>query len=161
MHKVLTTAALLALPLPAAPQALDPGSVVSVRLERSACFGTCPVYSLLVSRDGTLAWRGVAHVDARGERTGKVAADEFALIAAAAAHVRFLALRDHYAAKSDGCTELWTDHGSIRITLQSTGGTKSVQYYLGCKGPAELRRIAWLADTIDEMTSSAQWIGAR
>ena len=92
---------------------------------------------------------------------GTLTPADFALLSAAVIRVKFQSLRDNYSSPKDGCTETWTDHPSILITVEAKTWTKSVDYYEGCRGPSGLRRIAWLADTIDEITSSTQWIEGR
>ena len=156
---ILVTALVLSSNAPA--EALDPGTVVSVRLERTACLGTCPQYSLVASRDGTLSYRGTEHVKTRGERVGAIAQKSFSQIEAAVAQVKFLSFKDSYVSKEDGCTEVWTDQPSVKITLQLISGEKSVFHYMGCQGLAETNRIDWLANAIDELAQSSQWVGSR
>jgi hypothetical protein len=140
---------------------LDPASVVSIRLERSACYGTCPVYSVAASRVGTLLYSGTEHVKVRGARASKIDERDFAFLATAASHIHFMSLRDRYASETDGCKEVWTDNPSVKIALQLAGRSKTVSYYMGCRGLAEASRISWFADTIDEMAHSSQWVRER
>jgi hypothetical protein len=150
---------LLASPLIARSVELDLTSVVSVQLERTACFGTCPSYVLTASRSGTVTFNGNDHVKTKGDHKGKISQNDFHFLAEAVSRVQFLTFRQSYASKADGCTELWTDSPSIRITVQLTDQTKSVVYYTGCRGPNELSHLSWLADTVDEVTQSQNWVG--
>ncbi len=161
MHKLFILVAVHVLSSHAVAEEMDPRSVVSVRLERTECFGSCPVYALVASRDGTLFYRGTDHVKARGERVGEITQKDFSQLADAAAQVKFLSFSDHYVSKADGCTEVWTDHPSVKITLRFTSGEKSVEHYMGCKGLAEASRVDWLAKTIDELAQTSQWVGPR
>jgi hypothetical protein len=50
---------------------LSPGVVrdIEITLERGMCFGTCPVYSVSLFGNGTIAWMGEMYVEAAGNRT--------------------------------------------------------------------------------------------
>lgn len=61
------------LPLPEAP--LD---TLRIRLERGACFEDCPVYSVELSGDGHVVYRGVDFVDVVGEHRYQVPRDAVA-----------------------------------------------------------------------------------
>jgi hypothetical protein len=41
-----------------------------VTLERTACFGTCPVYKVAIDADGAVRWRGEANVAHKGRARG-------------------------------------------------------------------------------------------
>jgi hypothetical protein len=43
-----------------------------VKLERTVCFGDCPVYEIAIDGGGRVQWIGHAHVAALGHRQGKV-----------------------------------------------------------------------------------------
>jgi uncharacterized protein DUF6438 len=67
MKIVLAAAVLVALGEPAAarPQRL----VVS--LERTACFGACPVYTVAIYDDASVRWQGKANVARKGSARGR------------------------------------------------------------------------------------------
>ena len=54
-----------------APEVVDPpaGTAVIAQLDRGACFGPCPVYSLTVFADGTVIYDGTTHVKVTGRRS--------------------------------------------------------------------------------------------
>src|SRR5689334_20755172 len=43
-----------------------------VKVEHTACFGTCPVYTLVIDGAGRVEWTGQANVATMGRRVGKV-----------------------------------------------------------------------------------------
>ncbi len=45
---------------------LAAANVQKITLERGACFGSCPGYTLTLTADGTLTYRGEAHTQRRG-----------------------------------------------------------------------------------------------
>lgn len=61
---------------PAAPVASRGG--FKVKLERTACMGACPTYSLVIHADGRVDWDGHANVLAFGQRRGRVTPEEIA-----------------------------------------------------------------------------------
>lgn len=60
-----------------------PGPTLVVSLERTACFGACPQYSVSLYRDGIVAYEGVRFVKVRGKRMARLTPEE-----AAARHSR-------------------------------------------------------------------------
>lgn len=46
------------------------GGILSVKVERGPCEGTCPIYRVVLRRDGTATWFGERFVDPVGERAG-------------------------------------------------------------------------------------------
>jgi len=132
--------------------------LLSVRLDRSDCFVQCPVYSVVAFKDGSIAFNGIKNVRARGTHEAKLTHRDFLFLAAAVRQLDFVSLRERYSLPEDGCKELWTDQPMLRIAVTSGSGTKSVAYYTGCKGPSVPSRLGWLADTIDELTATSQWI---
>src|SRR5690606_14256171 len=44
-------------------------NTIALSLSRTACFGTCPVYTLTVYQDGTVVYEGENHVDMTGIQT--------------------------------------------------------------------------------------------
>lgn len=62
-------------PRPAAPESPAPpraGPPLEISLERSPCFGTCPVYKLAIRDDGRIDWLGREHVAALGARSRRI-----------------------------------------------------------------------------------------
>jgi hypothetical protein len=65
------------------PPVVEPpsGTPVVAQLDRGACFGACPVYSVVVYGDGTVIYAGETHVKVTGRRSrklGKPALDQIA-----------------------------------------------------------------------------------
>jgi hypothetical protein len=46
--------------------------VTEIGLERTACFGTCPVYTVILKSDGTVRYTGEEYVAHKGTRTGRI-----------------------------------------------------------------------------------------
>ena len=50
-----------------------PAHKLTVKLQRTPCFGRCPTYTLLVHGDGRIEWDGAEHVAAVGHRERRLA----------------------------------------------------------------------------------------
>jgi len=136
----------------------------AIELERSACFGTCPAYSLRLQADGSV------QLQDHGSRSrpagqppvvhqGQFPAAELARIQAQLQALQFMQLNERYATVQDGCAAVATDFPSLRITAHYGAQTKSVRYYQGCHGLALGAQLSQLATLIDEVGQSRQWLG--
>jgi hypothetical protein len=59
------------------PRGAGDHGISELGIERSARFGRCPVYTFIVSNDGTFRYTDVSYVDHMGEFTGTVPVQEF------------------------------------------------------------------------------------
>src|SRR4051812_48338248 len=46
-----------------------------ISMERTPCYGTCPVYTILVSGDGAVSFDGRTHVLKTGKATARISGD--------------------------------------------------------------------------------------
>jgi len=130
-----------------------------ISLQRTTCYGTCPAYSVVIRSDGHVIFKGQKFVSAIGMRTSQIPISDLQLLSIALKRISFDGLASSYATSEDGCKEVWTDNPSLTIELRHKNSKKIVNYYLGCRGLPILGRLAWLADTIDEVAQTSQWIG--
>jgi hypothetical protein len=118
-----------------------------ISLERTPCFGTCPVYKLTVHSDGKVEYEGKEYVKEKGSRSSKIDQKLFLRLMKKVDAIGFFKLNDRYEGR---VTDLPT-----RITTVTKGDvSKTVRNYYG--GPKGLRDLEQL---IDEVTNSAQWTG--
>jgi hypothetical protein len=73
--------------------------------------------------------------------------------------MNFASLLEHYRSEKDGCTSIATDNPSVEIVVARGEIKNSVFYYYGCSGVPVAAQIISLANTIDEVTRTKQWIG--
>lgn len=127
-----------------------------IQLERTPCFGSCPVYSLRIKGDGETEFTGTANVKVMGTLHSHVSLDSVRLLFDRAEQMHFFELNDGYESVkiNDSVIEMVTDLPGRRITLSHAGRTKSVYDYYG--GPPELRQ---LAEEIDRVANASQWVG--
>lgn len=133
----------------------------AIRIERTSCFGWCPSYSLTIRANGEVEYEGKSDVAVKGLRRGVVSKLDIIFLFEAAERLKFKSLQDQYEGVKDGCKEVWTDLPSIVITFDAGEFKKNIRYYMGCRGMVILERIAWFADTVDEVGQVSQWTGPR
>lgn len=129
--------------------------ITTITLERTPCFGTCPVYQLTIHRSGRVEYEGKDHVREKGIRTGKISAEDFNKLAKKIDEINFFHLNQRYDGKNpDGTGVTVTDLPTRKIAVTRDGRTKTVENYF--RGPRGLKEFE---DLIDELTKSARWVG--
>jgi hypothetical protein len=125
-------------------------SDLSITLERTMCFGTCPVYSLTLSGDGTVVYEGKDFVKIKGIQKSRVSPQKIAGLLDLFKNADFLHLKDRYD------TVDVTDFPSAITSLRIQGDIKRVVHY---QGDHSAPKALWdLEDKIDEIANSKQWI---
>lgn len=102
------------------PKSVNKGD--SVRLFRSACFGTCPVYEVTVSEDGDVTWKSLAYVAATGVRRSHIDPRTARALIQQFLDPKFWALCGNY---SSGIT----DNPTTEIEVHIGGRSKTVSNY--------------------------------
>ena len=131
---------------PAAATVAGDSTVPVATLERTPCFGTCPVYQVELRRDGTARYRGGEHAPRQGEFEGKVPLYAYALLCAAADDLGLEGMQGRYAAD-------WTDDENVAIEWEREGRTGRVLDYARQAPPAFQAYRA----LFDELASQIEW----
>lgn len=135
-----------AAPVPAAPLA-----GLRVAIERTACFGSCPIYRVELTGDGKLRWVGKRFVGTIGEAERTVPPEVVARVVRAIERAQFATLADRYDDRGV------TDQPSAIVTFEASGAAKRVSHYHGdLSAPA---RLSILEDQLDLLLDTARWIG--
>jgi hypothetical protein len=140
---VLLRPAILCLALFSLSAAPEP---VVITLERTACYGTCPDYTLRVTGDGAVTYEGRRFVRLVGKATAKISPEAVRALVAEFERMHYFDLEDKY---TGGITDLPTTTTSIRIGSRF----KQVVDYYGA--PPALRE---LEARIDEVAGSKRWV---
>jgi hypothetical protein len=128
-------------------------SDVVITLERTMCYGTCPVYKLVVQGDGLVSYDGEYFVKVIGYQTATVNKGQMRKLLIEFKKARYFALNDRY--DSYDCTCMPDTITSLTIL----GRTKSVFHYHGdCSAPKRLTR---LEDAIDRIVGTDRWVKLR
>jgi hypothetical protein len=127
---------------------------VSVTLKRMACYGTCPVYSVVIHGNGLVEYLGELNVDIPGDQTGRIPPEKLIDLLRDFEDIHFFDLQDKY---SEGCT----DQPTTIISILVDGKTKEVRnYFGGCEGAKSGPQVdlARLAEQIDKAAGSVRWV---
>jgi (2Fe-2S) ferredoxin len=124
---------------------------VRLTLERTACFGVCPVYTVTIYADGTVIYEGTNFVDITGKQTANIGPETVDRIVAIFAEAGYFTWEDEYTQM------LVTDLPSAITSVTHEGETKRIVRYEGDDtAPIEL---PYLERWIDEIASTSQWVG--
>ncbi|MFC1947461.1 DUF6438 domain-containing protein [Chloroflexota bacterium] len=123
---------------------------VKITLERTECYGFCPVYTLTILGDGTVIYDGKDHVQTLGMI--EITIDEAKIEKLVE---KFEAL-DYFSFNNEYTERTITDAPTVTTSITLDGKTKTVKHYHGdFNAPEELGQ---LEDYIDEIVNSSQWI---
>ena len=128
---------------------------LTVKLERTACRGDCPAYSLTIRGDGRVEYDGQNYVKEKGSRQGQVEVDRVKTLISEFAKANFFSLPEEY---SDARCRGYCSHMPTVITeLSLRGATHRVKHYHGCIGVP--KTLFDLEDAIDKLANAEQWTG--
>lgn len=144
-------------PAPAASTTASDSAVIT--LERTPCFGSCPVYRVAIGADGTVRFDGRRHVAHPGPGTAKIPP---AVVDSLLGELRdggYFGFADAYVAGSAACGAYATDAPSAKTSVTLEGATKRIDHDYGCAdAPPALAR---LERRIDEVAETSRWVGSR
>ncbi len=122
-----------------------------VSLERTSCYGWCPVYRVAVYEDGVLEFEGRHFVLRPGLHEARVSAAQLVALRQAAARAQFAALNERYVRRD------YPDMPSIITIMNVDGAYKEVRHYFGdTSAPDQLIR---LEEEIDRIVEIERWVG--
>jgi hypothetical protein len=125
-------------------------SGVIITLERTMCFGKCPVYTLTIYGDGTVNYEGKKHVAVMGSQMARISENKVSQLIDEFMRINYFSLKDSYTRR--GMTDMPSAITSIRIG----GREKTVHHYYGDRtAPPELKE---LEKKIDQIAGSAMWV---
>jgi len=130
-----------------------------ITLERTECFGACPVYKLTITADGAVVFEGRSFVKQEGATIkSAITQDQLKQLIAEFDRVKFFSLEDNYSDDRRVCDELWTDNPSAFTSIRFNGKSKTIDHYHGCRGPKVPRELTDLENKIDDIVNTAQWL---
>jgi hypothetical protein len=151
MRKIVVLALLsLLMALAVFPAAAQESKPV-VTLERSACFGGCPVYTVTIYEDGTVVYEGTRFVEVTGRQTIQIEEARVAEIVQAFEAAGYFEWEDEYiyASVTDGATFI--------TSVSLDGHTKQIVHYSGDDTAPIL--LSYLENWIDRSVYTQQWTG--
>jgi hypothetical protein len=128
----------------------EPARTISITMERTPCFGACPVYRLDLDGTGKVAYEGRGFVKERGHQEAIVPAADVQALAKEIESAGFFSLRDSYPPEA-------TDNASVITSVTIDRKTKRIEHNLSARSaPAALETIY---RRIDEVAGSKRWVG--
>jgi hypothetical protein len=134
---------------------IEPSSALDITLDRGACFGHCPIYTVTIHRDGVVDWVGMDHVKVVGKAHGQIDRGGLQQLDVAIDAIRFFERDKH--GHLESARDMWicTDTSTITITV-TRGTTAHTIEDDQCHSDNELAILERLIDTI---ANTATWIG--
>jgi hypothetical protein len=129
----------------------------AITLERTACFGGCPVYTISVSPSGEVQYDGRAHVRKVGAATGKVPSQLVDALLSELERGGYFTFAERYTSPEPACGRYVTDSPTIITSVTLGGRTKQITHDYGCG--AVPGALTVLERRIDEALNSGQWTG--
>ena len=137
----------------AAVNAQDSNADVAITLERTACFGSCPIYTVSILEDGTVLYNGERFVEVTGEQTSEI---DPAIVAQM---VQAFENAGYFEWDEDYTTMTITDQPYITTSVTKDGETHTIRHYTGdYSAPLEL---SFLELWIDQMANTEMWTGVQ
>ena len=120
--------------------------ITEIGIERSGCFGTCPIYTFIIKSDGTFRYKGIEYVERKGEFVGTIPVWYFHRLAQFIRDSGYMELEDTY-------TRMVTDNPTTYTMVVMNGKRKTISNYANA-GPTKLWAIEQL---IDDLMAKAKW----
>jgi hypothetical protein len=121
---------------------------MEIKLERTLCYGPCPVYSVTIYGDGTVLYDGIKFVNNIGKSTHQIPQKHVDEIVAMIYELNYFSLKDRYEAN-------WTDDSTVITSVRINDEQKTVTNY-GHYGPDRLHEIE---KKIDDLTNFILFLG--
>lgn len=110
----------------------------NLKLETTACYGSCPVYSLEITSDSALHVVGNHFVDFK-EINKRLTKEQLISIGKLVYVSNYFDLENIYGYRGKGCTLIRTDQSSSIWSIEMGEEKHSIDYYKGCvDAPKEL-----------------------
>jgi hypothetical protein len=140
---------------PAVAQEPDVPPDASISLQRTSCFGPCPIYTVTIDARGTVTYDGEQFVRVIGRRTAQIDTSSVAGLLATADRIRFFEMRDAYRVieNPDGTVGTVTDLPTKFVTVTVNGRTKKVEDYVAA--PDSLSEFE---HEIDAAAGTKRWV---
>ena len=122
---------------------------VVITLERTACFGVCPVYTLTIYGDGRIVYEGMRNVRIEGTITTTISEDKIKQLITEFQKIDYFSLKDSYEERNA------TDMPSAYTSLTINGKTKTVRHYHGDLNAP--KKLTELENKIDLIVNSDEW----
>ena len=129
-----------------------------ITLERTACYGSCPVYKITIYDDGKVLYEGTEYVKQKGKAEGRIEKSELDALLHEFEKINYLSLDENYTDDPKNCPQQWTDNPSAITSLNWKGKSKTIRHYYGCRGSSVAEQLTALETRIDAVAKTERWI---
>ena len=129
----------------------------SITLERTACFGTCPIYDVTIAADGTVSFQGQRFTRLQSA-TGRISRRAFRKLVREFERIKYFSLPDDFTPGTKNCPNMITDMPSANTSIYLKGKSKAVSHYHGCGNSGVLAKLTALENKIDQVAGTQKWI---
>ncbi|HEY0724023.1 MAG TPA: DUF6438 domain-containing protein [Pyrinomonadaceae bacterium] len=123
-----------------------------ITIDRSACFGDCPVYSAEIYADGTVVYVGKRFVKTEGTQRFKISEERIAALIKEFERIDYWSLQDRYETDENGRSV--TDQPTTTTSICLNGKKKQVVNYYYAP-----RKLDELEEKIDSLAGLYSLIG--
>jgi NADH:ubiquinone oxidoreductase subunit E len=124
---------------------------IAITLERTPCFGACPVYTVTILQDGTVIYEGTDFVTVAGEQTSQITPETVEVMVEAFENAGYFEWNAEYTDQNV------TDLPSVTTSVTRDGETHQITHYTGDYSAPLV--LSFLENWIDEMVGTAAWTG--
>jgi len=125
---------------------LQAPATLAISMQRTACFGTCPVYTVRLFEDGLVQYTGTQFVKVAGTRSWRIDPGAVRALVGEIDKAGFFAMKDEYTAPV-------TDHATTYVTVVVGARHKSIKDYFNA--PPALKEIE---QRIDEVSGVLRYV---
>jgi hypothetical protein len=129
----------------------------AISLERTPCFGGCPVYSVAVWPSGEVSYEGKAGVRQLGKASARIPTQQVEALLSELDKAGYFNLASRYAVAESTCGRYSTDSPTAITTVTLRGRTKRIEHDYGCG--AAPGALVVMERRIDEVLNTGRWTG--
>ncbi|HEX6434483.1 MAG TPA: DUF6438 domain-containing protein [Gemmatimonadales bacterium] len=133
----------------------DTGAAIT--LERTPCFGGCPVYRISVSPEGVVSYEGRASVRRVGAATKRIQPQRVSALLSELERGGYFSFAPRYTPAEPACGRYATDSPTAITTVTIEDRTHRIEHDYGCG--AAPGALVVLERRIDEALGSSEWTG--
>lgn len=137
---------------------LAAATVPVITLERTPCFGTCPMYKLEIFADGKIVYEGKDFVKRKGRVESRITKAQVQQLVREFNKINYFELDDEYVSEGPNCPQWWTDSPSAVTSINWKGRQKAIRHYHGCQGAKVREQLTALENKIDQIANTKRWV---
>ena len=129
-----------------------------ITLERTLCFGSCPIYKVEIFADGRIVYEGEDFVKRKGRAQDRISKAAVQQLVREFNRINYMKLEDEYVSMGPNCPDFHTDSPYAVTSLNWKGRQKQIRHYHGCGGAKVLDQLTALENRIDKVANTKRWV---